>query len=301
MSESVARPLAAARQARQGRPATVTARLASGLRHNAAALAGVVVVLLFAALAAAAPLLPIQNPNQIATVQRLRPPLSPGHLLGTDEFGRDLLSRLIWGGRVSLLAGLGSMLGALVAGSGLGLAAGFYAGRVDRWIMRFTEILMAFPYILLAIALVAALGPGLVNAMLAITIVGFPLYIRLIRGAVLAARGQDYVEAARALGARNIRIVLSHILPNVLAPIVVTGTLDIGAKIVATSGLSFLGLGTQPPTADWGNMLATGQQFLPVAPHVATLPGLAVFAVVLSFNLAGDWLRDALDPRLRGS
>ncbi len=298
MSDSVAQHLPAARHPR---PATVTVRLAHGLRHNGAALTGVLVLLLFAALALAAPLLPIQNPNQIATQDRLQPPLSSGHLLGTDEFGRDLLSRLIWGGRVSLLAGLGAMLGALIAGTTLGLVAGFYAGRVDRWIMRFTEILMAFPYILLAIALVAALGPGLANAMLAITIVGFPLYIRLIRGAVLAARGQDYVEAARALGARNTRILLSHILPNILAPIVVTGTLDVGAKIVATSGLSFIGLGTQPPTADWGTMLATGQQFLPVAPHVATLPGLAVFLVVLSFNLAGDWLRDALDPRLRGS
>lgn len=298
MSESLPRPLAPAHRPRS---ATITVRLTRGLRHNGPALAGVALLLVFAALAVAAPLLPIQNPNQIATPERLRPPLVPGHLLGTDEFGRDLLSRLIWGGRVSLLAGLGSMLGALAAGTTLGLVAGFYAGRVDRWIMRGTEILMAFPYILLAIALVAALGPGLLNAMLAITIVGFPLYIRLIRGAVLAARGQDYVDAARALGARNARIVLAHILPNVLAPIVVTGTLDIGAKIVATSGLSFLGLGTQPPTADWGTMLATGQQFLPVAPHVATLPGLAVFLVVLSFNLAGDWLRDALDPRLRGS
>jgi peptide/nickel transport system permease protein len=280
--------------------ASALARLARELRRNAAALTGVSLLALFGALAVAAPILPLQNPNQISTPERLHPPLSAGHVLGTDEFGRDLLSRLVWGGRVSLLAGLGSMLGALVTGSFIGLLAGFYGGRLDHWIMRCTEILMAFPYILLAIALVAALGPGLAHAMLAITIVGFPVYIRLIRGAVLAARGQDYVVAARALGARNIRILVWHLFPNVLAPIVVTGTLDIGAKIVATSGLSFLGLGTQPPTADWGTMLATGQQFLPVAPHVATLPGLAVFLVVLSFNLAGDWLRDALDPRLRG-
>ncbi len=292
---------AAALAVRRPQPATTRVRLARGLRHNAPALAGVIILTVFAALAAAAPMLPIQNPNGIATQHRLEPPFSRGHVLGTDEFGRDLLSRLIWGGRVSLLAGLGSMLGALVIGTTVGLADGFYGGRLDRWIMRLTEILQAFPYILLAIALVAALGPGLLNAMLAITIVGFPLYIRLMRSAALAARGHDYVDAARALGARNSRILASHILPNVLAPIVVTGTLDVGAKIVATAGLSFLGLGTQPPTADWGNMLATGQQFLSVAPHVATLPGLAVFLVVLSFNLAGDWLRDALDPRLRGS
>lgn len=296
MSES-----AAALAVRRAQPAGTGVRLARGLRQNGPALAGVIILAVFAALALAAPMLPIQNPNGIATQHRLEPPFSRGHVLGTDEFGRDLLSRLIWGGRVSLLAGLGSMLGALVIGTAAGLMAGFSGGHLDRWIMRLTEILQAFPYILLAIALVAALGPGLLNAMLAITIVGFPLYIRLMRSAALAARGQDYVDAARALGARNTRILASHILPNVLAPIVVTGTLDVGAKIVATAGLSFLGLGTQPPTADWGTMLATGRQFLPVAPHVATLPGLAVFLVVLSFNLAGDWLRDALDPRLRGA
>ncbi len=286
--------------ARRPRVANVAMRLARGLRHNVAVMTGLAIVVLSGGLAATAPLLPFQNPNQILTANRLQPPFSPGHLLGTDEFGRDLLSRLVWGGRVSLLAGLGSMLGALTIGTAFGLLAGFYGGRLDHWVMRGTEILMAFPYILLAIALVAAIGPGLFNAMLAITIVGIPIYIRLIRGAVLAIRENDYVHAARAMGARNARILALHILPNVLAPIIVTGTLDIGAKIVATSGLSFLGLGTQPPTADWGTMLANGQQFLPVAPHVATLPGMAVFLVVLSFNLVGDWLRDALDPRLRG-
>jgi len=283
------------------RPDGAGRRLLRGLHGNVAVLAALAVVLLLAALAIAAPLLPIANPNAIATSERLQWGRTSGHPLGTDEFGRDLLSRLIWGGRVSLLAGIGSMAGALITGTVLGLAAGFYGGRLDHWIMRGTEILQAFPYILLAIALVAALGPGLFHAMLAITIVGMPIYIRLIRGAVLAIREHDYVQAARAMGARNRRIVGQHILPNVLAPIIVTGTLDIGAKIVATSGLSFLGLGTQPPTADWGTMLANGQQFLSVAPHVATLPGLAVFVVVLSFNLVGDWLRDALDPRLRGA
>ncbi|HEV2282835.1 MAG TPA: ABC transporter permease [bacterium] len=283
------------------RPDGAGRRLLRGLRGNVAVLAALSVVLLLAALAVAAPFLPIANPNTIATSERLQWGRTSDHPLGTDEFGRDLLSRLIWGGRVSLLAGVGSMAGALVAGTTLGLAAGFYGGRLDHWIMRGAEILQAFPYILLAIALVAALGPGLFHAMLAITIVGMPIYIRLIRGAVLAIREHDYVQAARAMGARNRRIVGQHILPNVLAPIIVTGTLDIGAKIVATSGLSFLGLGTQPPTADWGTMLANGQQFLSVAPHVATLPGLAVFVVVLSFNLVGDWLRDALDPRLRGA
>ncbi len=275
-------------------------RLLRGLRGNATATAALAVVLLLAGLAVAAPLLSMANPNAISTTNRLQWRLTPEHPLGTDEFGRDMLSRLVWGGRVSLLAGIGSMAGALIGGTALGLAAGFYGGRLDHWIMRATEVLQAFPYILLAIALVAALGPGLFHAMLAITIVGMPIYIRLIRSAVLAIREHDYVQAARAMGARNKRIVGKHILPNVLAPIIVTGTLDIGAKIVATSGLSFLGLGTQPPTADWGTMLANGQQFISVAPHVATLPGMAVFVIVLSFNLIGDWLRDALDPRLRG-
>jgi len=275
-------------------------RLLRGLRGNATVIAALAVVLLLAGLAVAAPLLPVANPNAISTTNRLQWRLTPEHPLGTDEFGRDMLSRLVWGGRVSLLAGIGSMAGALIGGTALGLVAGFYAGRLDHWIMRATEVLQAFPYILLAIALVAALGPGLLHAMLAITIVGMPIYIRLIRSAVLAIREHDYVQAARAMGARNKRIVGRHIVPNVLAPIIVTGTLDIGAKIVATSGLSFLGLGTQPPTADWGTMLANGQQFISVAPHVATLPGMAVFVIVLSFNLVGDWLRDALDPRLRG-
>lgn len=275
-------------------------RLLRGLRGNATVIAALAVVLVLAGLAVAAPLLPMANPNAISTTNRLQWRLTPEHPLGTDEFGRDMLSRLVWGGRVSLLAGTGSMAGALIGGTALGLVAGFYGGRLDHWIMRATEILQAFPYILLAIALVAALGPGLFHAMLAITIVGMPIYIRLIRSAVLAIREHDYVQAARAMGARNKRIVGQHILPNVLAPIIVTGTLDIGAKIVATSGLSFLGLGTQPPTADWGTMLANGQQFISVAPHVATLPGMAVFVIVLSFNLVGDWLRDALDPRLRG-
>jgi len=211
------------------RPDGAGRRLLRGLHGNVAVLAALAVVLLLAALAIAAPLLPIANPNAIATSERLQWGRTSGHPLGTDEFGRDLLSRLIWGGRVSLLAGIGSMAGALITGTVLGLAAGFYGGRLDHWIMRGTEILQAFPYILLAIALVAALGPGLFHAMLAITIVGMPIYIRLIRGAVLAIREHDYVQAARAMGARNRRIVGQHILPNVLAPIIVTGTLDIGA------------------------------------------------------------------------
>jgi peptide/nickel transport system permease protein len=249
----------------------------------------------------AAPLLPLADPDTVDTPNRLRPPLSSGHLLGTDEFGRDLLSRLIWGGRVSLLAGAGAAGAAMLIGVGFGIVAGYYGGGVETVIMRFTDILMAFPYILLAIAIVAGLGPGLGNAMIAIAIVGFPLYTRLVRGVVLSVRAREFVEAARALGSPDPLILLRHVIPHLLSPVIVALSLDVGAKILATSGLSFLGLGTQPPTADWGSMLATGRQFVILRPHVVLLPGLAIFVVVLALNLVGDAVRDLLDPRTRSA
>ena len=248
-------------------------------------------------LAAAAPYLPLVDPDTVDTPNRLRPPLAPGHALGTDEFGRDLLSRLIWGGRVSLLAGAGAAGAAMLVGVSLGLVAGFYTGWIETLIMRLTDILMAFPYILLAIAIVAGLGPGLKNAMIAIAIVGFPIYTRLVRGVVLSIRAREFVEAARALGSPDHLILLRHVVPHLYSPVIVAFSLDVGAKILATSGLSFLGLGTQPPTADWGSMLATGRQFVILRPHVVLLPGLAIFVIVLALNLVGDALRDLLDPR----
>ena len=248
-------------------------------------------------LAILAPYLPISDPDAVDTPNRLRPLLSPGHPLGTDEFGRDLLARLIWGARVSLLAGIATAVGAMLMGVTLGILSGYYTGWVETVIMRLTDILMAFPYILLAIAIVAGLGPGLRNAMIAIAIVGFPLYTRLVRGVVLSIREREFVEAAQALGSTDYLILARHIVPQLLSPMIVAFSLDVGAKILATAGLSFLGLGTQPPTADWGSMLATGRQFVILSPHVVLLPGLAIFAIVLALNLVGDALRDLLDPR----
>jgi peptide/nickel transport system permease protein len=249
------------------------------------------------ALAILAPYLPLSDPDGVDTPNRLRPLLTPGHPLGTDEFGRDLLARLIWGARVSLLAGIGTAAGAMLVGVALGIVGGYYTGWIETVIMRLTDILMAFPYILLAIAIVAGLGPGLRNAMIAIAIVGFPIYTRLVRGIVLSVREREFVEAARALGSTDYLILARHIVPQLLSPMIVAFSLDVGAKILATAGLSFLGLGTQPPTADWGSMLATGRQFVILSPHVVLLPGLAIFAIVLALNLVGDALRDLLDPR----
>ena len=273
--------------------------LRRAIGRNRLAAAAFATVLGVALVAIAAPILPLADPDTVDTPSRLRPPLSPGHLLGTDEFGRDLLSRLIWGARVSLVAGAGSAGAAMLVGVGLGLAAGYYGGRIETVVMRLTDILMAFPYILLAIAIVAGLGPGLRNAMIAISIVGFPLYTRLVRSVVLSIRTREFVEAARALGSPDRFILARHVVPHLLSPVIVAFSLDVGAKILATSGLSFLGLGTQPPTADWGSMLATGRQFVILRPHVVLIPGLAIFAMVLALNLVGDALRDLLDPRTR--
>ena len=275
-------------------PSRAFARTAGRNRLAVVAAVGLVGAILVAALA---PWLPLLDPDVVDTVRRLWPPLSPGHPLGTDEFGRDLLARLVWGARVSLLAGVVTAAASMAIGVGLGVVGGFYPGWVENVVMRLTDILMAFPYVLLAIALVAGLGPGLRNAMIAIAIVGFPIYARLVRGVVLSLREREFVEAARALGAGDAVILGRHVLPHLISPVVVAFSLDVGAKILVTAGLSFLGLGTQPPTADWGSMLATGRQFVILSPHVALLPGLAIFVIVLALNLVGDALRDALDPR----
>jgi len=265
-------------------------------RNRLAVLATLVIVgVVLAALLA--PYLPLADPDTVDTPNRLRPPLAAGHFLGTDEFGRDLLSRLVWGARISLLAGAATAAAAMLVGVVLGVFGGSYSGWPETIIMRLTDILMAFPYILLAIAIVAGLGPGLRNAMIAIAIVGFPIYTRLVRGIVLSVRGREFVEAARALGSPDRLILVRHIVPQIISPVVVAFSLDVGAKILATAGLSFLGLGTQPPTADWGSMLATGRQFVILSPHVVLLPGLAIFVIVLALNLVGDALRDLLDPR----
>jgi peptide/nickel transport system permease protein len=269
--------------------------------RNQLALLALVVLAGVVLAACLAPYLPLADPDAVDTVQRLKPPLTAGHLLGTDEFGRDLLSRLVWGARVSLLAGAATAAAAMLIGVLLGVLSGYYSGWPETVIMRLTDILMAFPYILLAIAIVAGLGPGLRNAMIAIAIVGFPIYTRLVRSIVLSVRGREFVEAARALGSTDRLILVRHVVPQLLSPVIVAFSLDVGAKILATAGLSFLGLGTQPPTADWGSMLATGRQFVILSPHVVLLPGLAIFVIVLALNLVGDALRDFLDPRTYSS
>src|SRR5438105_12726465 len=224
------------------RPAGVVARrspLARVAGRNRLAVLAAIALLVAVLAAALAPWLPMLDPDAVDTPNRLRPPLSSGHALGTDEFGRDMLARLVWGARVSLLAGAASAAAAMLVGVLLGILGGFYTGWIETVIMRLTDILMAFPYILLAIAIVAGLGPGLRNAMIAITIVGFPIYTRLVRGIVLSVREREFVEAARALGSTDRLILVRHIVPQLLSPVIVAFSLDVGAKILATAGLSF--------------------------------------------------------------
>ena len=266
-------------------------RSASGLTGG-----GILAILLLTAIFASQ-VSPYDPLKQDFRIERENPGL--GHLMGTDEFGRDVLSRVIWGARVSLQAGAVAASIALVAGSVMGMLAAYYGGRADALIMRSMDVVLAFPYILLAIAVVAILGPGLLTAMIAIGIVYIPNYARVVRGAVLSVKVREYVEAARALGSNDRQVMWQHVLPNVLAPVIVQATLNVGIAIIDTAGLSFLGLGTQPPTPDWGNMLAAGRSYLIDAPWIVTFPGLAILVTVLAFNLMGDALRDALDPRLR--
>jgi peptide/nickel transport system permease protein len=231
---------------------------------------------------------------------RLKPPGTPGYLLGTDELGRDVLSRLLYGARPSIGVGFAAVGVAMLIGVPIGLLAGYFGGLLDTVVSRIVDVLLAFPYVLLAIAIVAALGPGLFNAMLAVGIAGVPYYVRIVRASALALRDQEFIQASRALGAGHGRILFRHVLPNALSSLIVAATLDVGWMITAAAGLSFLGLGAQPPQPEWGVMLSDGRQYVGVAPHLALVPGFAIFSVVLALNLVGDGLRDALDPRLRG-
>ncbi len=269
------------------------------LRRDRVAVASAIFLLLLVTISILAPVLAPRDPIETNLSQRLAPPATPGYPLGADDLGRDILSRLIWGGRVSLLVGLGAVLVAMILGVLVGLIGGYFGGWLDSLTMRLIDILMAFPAILLAIAIVASLGPGLQNAMLAVSIVGIPYYARIVRGNVLSLREQEFVYAARMIGVPVFRILTQHVLPNCLGPLIVAATLDVGWMIMIAAGLSFLGLGAQPPTAEWGVMLSQGRHFIRSAPHISILPGVAIFLVVLALNLLGDGLRDALDPRLR--
>jgi peptide/nickel transport system permease protein len=263
------------------------------------AVIAIVVGLLIVLVALAAPFLPLADPDATNLGARLVPPFQDGYLLGTDHLGRDLLSRIVWGARVSLTIGFFAALIASTAGAVTGIVGGYFGGSVDHLLMRFIDVVLAFPYVLLAIALVAALGPGLFNAMIAIALVNIAFYARNIRGSVLSIRNQGYVDAARASGGSNTHILVRHVLPNVVAPLLVLISMNVGWMITETAGLSFLGLGAQPPQADWGSMLADGRDFITVAYHVATIPGIAILILVLTLNVIGDAMRDLLDPRMR--
>ncbi|MEQ5316518.1 dipeptide/oligopeptide/nickel ABC transporter permease/ATP-binding protein [Providencia vermicola] len=273
--------------------------IGSLLLANRLATIGLVILMVIILLALLAPWLPLDNPDETNLVNRLLPVFSSGHVLGTDHLGRDILSRLLWGTRVSLMVGISATLIAAVFGTLIGLIAGYVGHRTDTILMRCIDMLMAFPYILLALAIVAVLGPGLLNALYAIALVNIPFFARNIRGLTVGLRDRDFIQAARLSGKNHLQVLLTEVLPNVLPIIVVTMSTTIGWMILETAGLSFLGLGTQPPNADLGSMLGQGRAQMFVAPHVALVPGIMIFLIVISFNLLGDGVRDILDPRLK--
>jgi len=257
---------------------------------------GLAVVVFFVVLAFFAPWIAPQDPLATSWGAVRKAP-SAAHWFGTDEIGRDVLSRVIWGARASLLAGLVSVGISLAIGVPVGLIAGYVGGWIDMLISRITDAMLACPFLVLAIALAAFLGPSLTNAMIAIGIAATPIFVRLSRAQVLAVKVEDYIEAARAVGNSGLRIALRHVFPNIVAPVIVQATLAIAAAVIAEASLSFLGLGQQPPDPSWGSMLNTAKNYVENAPWMAVWPGVSIFLLVLSFNLLGDGLRDALDPR----
>ena len=277
---------------------TPTARAIRRFKRRRGALLALAVIAIFVGAAALAPLISPYNPD-LQTWTAVRKAPSALHWFGTDDVGRDVLARVIFGARASLLAGVISVAIALLVGVPVGLISGYLGGFIDALFSRMTDALLACPFLILAIAFAAFLGPSLGNAMIAIGITTTPIFIRLTRGQVMAVKVEDYVEAARAVGNPHWRIALVHILPNILPALLVQATLSIAAAIIAEAALSFLGLGQQPPAPSWGSMLNAAQRFLVNAPWMAIWPGLAIFLTVLSFNLVGDGLRDALDPRSR--
>ena len=295
-------------------PVSVTAKVADGhtlqpeksnlsralhvFQRNKIALAGLFIITLFIAVALVAPWLTPYDPVEVDLGRQFTPP-SRAHPFGTDNLGRDILSRIIAGARVSLWVGLVSVGLSMLIGVPAGLVAGYLRGAIDSVLMRLVDVFLAFPVIILAIAIMAVRGPGLTNVMIALAAVYWTTYARVTRGVTLVLREEDYVLAARSLGVSDLRIMWRHILPNGLPPILVIASLGMGSAILAEAALSFLGLGIQPPEPSWGSMLSFGMQFLRDAPYLSTFPGLAIFITVLGFNLLGDGLRDALDPRLR--
>jgi peptide/nickel transport system permease protein len=278
------------------RESTPTQRAVKRLVRRRGAMVGLALVVFFVAIALLAPWISPYDP--LATSwSAVRKAPSAAHWFGTDDIGRDVLSRVVWGARASLMAGIVSVGISLFVGVPIGLAAGYVGGWTDMLISRVTDAMLACPFLILAIALAAFLGPSLTNAMIAIGIAATPIFIRLTRGQVLAVKVEDYIEAARAVGNSHLRIALRHVFPNIVAPLIVQATLAIAAAVIAEASLSFLGLGQQPPAPSWGSMLNTAKNYVENAPWMSVWPGLSIFLLVLSFNLLGDGLRDALDPR----
>jgi peptide/nickel transport system permease protein len=267
------------------------------LQRDKIAMVALIVLLTFVILAICAPLLNLADPIKTDPRSKAEGIGTSGHLLGTDQVGRDILSRLIWGARTTLMLGVTAAAISTIVGLILGLIAGYFGGWVDSVIMRIVDVMFAFPSLLLAIVIVAILGPNLRNALLAIAILGVPFYIRLVRAEVLTLRAADFVTAAQTIGSPSAQILSRHLLPNIISPIIVTSSIHIGGLILEAGGLSFLGLGAQPPSPEWGAMVASGRNQLLLAPHVVLVPSAAIFIVVLAFNLLGDGLRDALDPK----
>ena len=269
------------------------------LKGNKSALIGFVIIVGFILMAFLAPWLTPFEPNSQDISIRKAPPFVSSHILGTDDLGRDLLTRIIYGSRISLVIGTISVGISLTFGVLIGLISGFYGGWVDRIVMRLIDIMLAIPYVLLTIVIVALLGPSLVNAMIAIGVSQIPQYARVIRASVLAEKENDYITAERSLGASNSELMFKSILPNSIAPIFVQATLGVGDAILSSAALSFLGLGAQPPTSEWGLMIASSREFVTSAWWIVTFPGVAILLTVLGFNLLADGLRDVLDPRMK--
>ena len=282
-------------------PREKTSEFREVMRHlvrNRAAVVGLCIIGGFILVSLFAPLFATHDPLQINLGNRLKPPTAQ-HLLGTDELGRDLFSRMLYGGRISLNIGVISVFIGVVIGVPIGAVSGYYGGKLDMFTQRFIDIMIAFPGILLAIVVVTVLGVGVENVMIATGIASVPIYARLVRGSVLAIKEQSYVTAAHAAGLGDLRIIFRQILPNCLAPIIVQSTFQIATSILWAAGLGFLGLGAQAPTPEWGAILSNGRAYIRTAHHVTTYPGLAILLMVLGFNLVGDGLRDALDPKTR--
>ena len=277
-----------------------TVMIVKQLARTPNALFGLALILLLVGSAIFAAQLAPTDPVEMDLIARLKPP-GEQYWMGTDTFGRDIFSRILFGGRISLLVGVVAVSMGGIAGTLLGAVSGFYGGWLDHAIMRILDALQSFPAVLLAMAILGTLGPGLVNLMLAVSVTSVPAFGRITRSAVLTVRELDYVLAARAVGVRPVSILWRHVLPNSLAPVIVTATLQIASAILAAASLSFLGMGIQPPTPEWGSMLAEGRGYIERAPWLTIFPGVAIVTAVIGFNLMGDALRDALDPTLRGS